>query len=75
MLHLNENSVYNDFVSTKDGVECYLTAHPESMSLFRKGRKQRYPVQVHDLQTNIITAYPSVTVAESESLIFTTILC
>lgn len=45
--------------------ECYLAAHPDSMPLFRKGVVAYLPVHVHDLQTNVITRYPSVTVVEN----------
>ena len=45
--------------------ECYLAAHPDSMPLFRKGVVASLPVHVHDLQTNVITRYPSVTVVEN----------
>lgn len=45
----------------------YLTAHPDSMSKFRSGRPATNTVQIHDLQTNVVTAYPSVTVAERDT--------
>lgn len=45
----------------------YLTAHPDSMSKFRSGKPATNTVQIHNLQTNVVTAYPSVTVAERDT--------
>lgn len=52
---------------TANNGDCYLTCHPDSITLFRKGAPASLPVQVHDLQTNIITRYPSVTAAERDT--------